>query len=61
VTSRHSHLAKLRALTEATADRVRERACLIFDGCPGVTWDEADDQAFEQEAHAQVSLFRGAP
>ncbi len=55
--SRRSHLERLAALRAIYADAVRERAAIIWEGCPGMTWDAADDLAFEQEAHAQRRLF----
>ncbi len=43
------HAAILARLPEDTRARVRERAALIWDGNPGMTWDEADRLALDQE------------
>lgn len=56
---RASHAARLAGVTERRREALLERAALIFDGCPGVTWDEADDLAWTQEGRDQRSLFGG--
>ncbi len=52
-----SHEAKLARLRADAADRVRERATLIFYGAgTPMTWPEADELAYRQEAFAQRPL-----
>ena len=46
-------IAKLRP---EVAFRVRERACLIYFGCPGTSWPEADRRAYLEEHTDQRSL-----
>lgn len=46
-------IAKLRP---EVACRVRERACLIYFGCPGTSWPAADARAYAEEAVAQREL-----
>lgn len=40
---------RLRRLRADVRDRVLERACILHEACPGLTWDEADELALEQE------------
>ena len=46
-------IAKLRP---EVAFRVRERACLIYFGCPGTSWPEADRRAYLEEHTDQRML-----
>ena len=52
-------IAKLRP---EVAFRVRERACLIYFGCPGTSWPEADRRAYAEEHTDQRALpFAAGP
>lgn len=52
---RASHVALLAKLRGEVADRVVERAAIIAEAC-GVSYDEADRLAYEQEARPQRVL-----
>jgi hypothetical protein len=44
-----AHRRVLEQLRDEVADRVRERAAILHEACPGLTWEQADLMAFEQE------------
>lgn len=46
----------LERLPEEKRRDVLERAALIYDGCPGITWQEADERALEAEGLKQRTL-----
>lgn len=49
-------IARLRA---EVACRVRERAAIIHEACPGISWATADARAYAEEASGQRSLPLG--
>lgn len=59
--SRHSHLERLARLPEHRRRAVEERAAIKHEACPGMTWDQADDAAWAEEAYPQRALPGVAP
>lgn len=55
-TLRPSHLARLSRLRPERKCAVLERAAIKHEACPGMTWDEADDAAWAEEAYPQREL-----
>ncbi len=42
------HSARLRRLPQDVRDLVLERACLRHEACPGLTWEQADEEAYDE-------------
>lgn len=47
-----AHKARLARMTEDQRDRVTERAAIIWEGNPGMSWEEADERALAEEGIA---------
>lgn len=53
------HVARLRKLPSDTRERVCERATIIHEACPGVSWEEADQRAYDQVVNGKQPALPG--
>lgn len=51
-----SMAAKIARLRDVHRCLVSERAAILHEANPGMTWERADELAYQQEAHPQASL-----